>query len=316
MGAAMRLLIILFCMLLITHPASAEPGPFDLGANMVRDGFIGFIRAMGDESYSAAGVDGSQSSIDSYVALSTFTFDPFIFPKVIELNYISAIIAFLFILLYLGAGAAWAIICRVHPNMAMNIAEITDIDRDIAGRQYIKNIMTCIVVLLFAHVAIRLILIFNYILSGLVSKYASTSSIDISSNFLLFFISGIVFLFNVLFFSWRLVVICSVASFSLIVGAMLIWGYTQNIAISIIKYFIAVVFLQLIIVAVIAWGMIAIDVVRYFQIVLPGNLLATNLPLFISLAVLIMSLWVSFKICIPNTTISNIIVIRNALRRR
>ena len=115
---------------------------------MVRDGFVGFVRMLGDEAFASVGVNSSQDAMSAYVQLSTYTFDPFSFKKIQELNFISSVIAFLFIILYLGAGLAWAVLCKISPNAAMNISEITDIDRDISGKTYVKNIAVCIAVVL------------------------------------------------------------------------------------------------------------------------------------------------------------------------
>jgi hypothetical protein len=275
---------------------AAGANPFELGADMVKDGFVSFIKALGAEAFSAAGVNGSQSSMDSYVQLSTYTFDPFSFPKVKELNFLSGVIAFLIILLYLGAGAGWAILCRVSPDLAMSISEITDIDRDIAGKQYIQNIALGIFALLLGQVIIRLILTLNFVLSSLVTKYAVFSTLDVSSNYILYLFSGLVFLANVVFYVWRLIVICVVAAFSFVLGAMLVWGATRNIAISITKYFIAVTFLQLIIVAVITAGMITLDVIKSFDFsMIP---FAANLEGYVLFVVLLISILVSLLICL------------------
>lgn len=294
-----RYFLFILAILLIVYPASAiDINPFDLGADMVKNGFISFIRSLGEESFSAVGINGNESSMDAYVALSTFTFDPFSFQKVKELNFLSGVIAFMFIMLYLVSGAAWAVLCRTSPNMAMSISEITDIDRDIGGKQYIHNIALSIGALLFGYVIIRFILIFNYVLSSLVAKYTVISTVDISSNFLLYFFSGLVFLVNSIFYTWRLILICTVASFSLVLGAMIIWGYTRGIAISILKYFIEVVFLQLIVIAIITAGMIAIDVAKDFDTllrILPYTIQLSPLILFVTL---LMSVIISLVICL------------------
>lgn len=291
-----RIILSLFCVIvLLSFPVTAANG-FDIGADMVKDGFIAFIKALGDESFSASGMNGSQSSMDSFVTLSTFTFDPFAFPKVKELNFLSGVIAFLCVLLYLGAGAGWAVLCRVFPNLAMTISEITDIDRDIAGKQYLQNIALCIFALLLGHTIIRLILLGNSVLSALVLKYTVISTIDITSNFLLYLFSGLVYMANVVFYCWRLIVIVGMASFSYGLGAMLVWGTSRKIAISITKYFIALTFLQLIIVAIIAAGMITLDVIKGFNVIVYP--FAASLPSFVIFVLLLMSVIVSLLICL------------------
>lgn len=301
---------------LSAQSVQAIPNPFDLGADMVKDGLKNFVIGLGDEAYSAAGVNGTEASMNTYVTLATLTFDPFTFPKVKELNHASAVVAFLFILLYIGAGAAWAVLCRVSPNLAMAISEITDIDRDIAGKAYVRNIATTIVVLLFAYAAIRLVLVFNFVLSSLISKYIMISTVPASSNFLLYLLSGLVFLANILFYTWRMIVICAVAAFALVIGAMLIWEYTRNFAISIIKYFIAVTFLQVIVVAIIGAGMIALDIVNYLS--LPAFIpMAGSLPVLVLVVVMVMSFFASAAICFGPFVASliKIIVYRRAVRR-
>lgn len=289
------LLIIVLLMLLFPSAAAATDG-FDLGANMVKDGFMAFLGALGDTAFSSVGVNGSQQSLDAYVRLATFTFDPFSFPKIKELNFISAVIAFLLIVLYLGAGMGWAVICRVSPSAAMTISEITDVDRDIAGKTYFINIATCVFFLVFGYAVIRLILMINYVLTGLVAQFTVIEIVSPSGNVLLYLFSGVVFLVNVLFYVWRLIVICAVASFALILAAMLIWGYTRGIAIEILKYFIAVTFLQLIIVMIIAAAMIAIDVMLSF----PTEVLisAENIPALILATILLMTIAVAGYICL------------------
>jgi hypothetical protein len=263
---------------------------------MVKDGFMGFVKALGDESFQSVGINGSQASMDSFVQLSTYTFDPFSFPKVKELNLISGVIAFLFIMLYLGAGAAWAVLCRISPGLASTISEITDIDRDIAGKQYIQNISVSIFALLLGHIIIRLILTLNLVLTSLVAKYTLVSAVDISSNYILYLFSGLVFLVNVMFYCWRLIVICGVASFSLIIGAMLVYGATRNMALFVVKYFIMVTFLQLIVMAVITAGMIAFDTINGFNLqMIP---FAASLPGMVLFVVLLMSCFVSLAICL------------------
>ncbi len=303
--------------LLIVYPASAvDINPFDIGADMIKDGFEKFIIGLGDEAFKAAGVNGTEASMNSYVTMATLTFDPFTFPKVKELNYVSGVIAFLFILLYIGAGAAWAVLCRVSPNISMAISEITDIDRDIAGKAYIRNIALSVVVLLFAYAAIRLVLVFNYVLSSLISKYVVISTVPASSNFLLYLLAGLVFLANILFYTWRIIVISAVASFALVIGAMLIWGYTRNFAISIIKYFIAVTFLQVIVVAIIGAGMIALDIVNYLS--LPTLLpFIGNLPSLVLIVVLIMSFLASAAICFGPfiSTLVRVVIFKKVVSR-
>ncbi len=284
--------------------------------DMVKNGLKNFVIGLGDEAFKAAGINGTEASMNSYVTMATLTFDPFTFPKVKELNYASGVVAFLFVLLYIGAGAAWAVLCRVSPNFAMAISEITDIDRDIAGKEYIWNIALTVVVLLFAYAAIRLVLVFNYVLSSLISKYIVISTVPASSNFLLYLLSGLVFLANILFYTWRIIVICAVASFALVIGAMLISGYTRNFAISIIKYFIAVTFLQIIVVAIIGAGMIALDIVSYLS--LPALIpFIGSLPSLILIVVLIMSFLASAAICFGPfiSTLVRVIVFKKVVSR-
>jgi hypothetical protein len=177
----------------------------------------------------------------------------------------------------------------------MSISEITDLDRDIAGRAYLKNIALGVLGLLLGEVVIRLILESNYVLSALILKYTVISTVDVSSNAILYLISGFAFLANVFFYAWRLVIIIGAASFRYVIGALLIWGFTQNLAFSLIKYFFMVVFLQLIVIILIAVGMISIDIVKSFDLsVLP---FLAGIPVFISILVMIATFIVSFMIC-------------------
>lgn len=310
-------LFFILAILLIVYPASAiDINPFDLGADMVKDGLKNFIIGLGDEAFKASGVNGTEASMNSYVTMATLTFDPFALPKVKELNFASAVVAFLFVLLYIGAGAGWAVLCRVSPNLAMNISEITDVDRDLAGKAYVRNIAVTVVVLLFGYAAIRLVLVLNFVLSSLVSKYVAISTVPASSNYLLYLLSGFVFLANIIFYAWRIIVICAVAAFALVIIAMLIWEYTRNFAISVIKYFISVTFLQLVVVAIIGAGMIALDIVNYLNI--PTFIpFISSLPGLILLVVLIMSFVASAAICFGPfvTSLIRIVIYRKAVRR-
>lgn len=292
----MRIIFSLLCtVILLSYPVAAGANPFELGADMVKDGLMAFLKAMGDSSYSAVGVNGSQSSMDAYISLSTFTFDPFSFKKVKDLNWICGVLAFLIMMLYLGAGAAWAILCRTWPDLAMSISEITDLDRDIAGKVYIRNIALGVFGLLLGEVVIRLILEANYVLSSLILKYTVISTTDVSSNPILYLLSGFAFLANIFFYAWRLIVIIGAASFRYVVGALLIWGATQRLAFSLIKYFFMVVFLQLIVIILITVGMISLDVVNSFNLsVLP---FMVGIPGFIAILVMIATFVVSFMIC-------------------
>jgi hypothetical protein len=97
---------------------------------------------------------------------------------------------------------------------------------------------------------------------------------------------------------------------------MLIWEYTRNIAISIIKYFIAVTFLQVIVVAIIGAGMIALDIVNYLS--LPAFIpMASSLPALVLIVVLVMSFFASAAICFGPFVASliKIIVYRRVVRR-
>jgi len=116
-----------------------------------------------------------------------------------------------------------------------------------------------IFILALAHFGIALILDLCYLITSSLMQSVPGSLEPTSDNVILYGMMALIWLAEMIFFIIRTFVIIMMAAFALLVGAMYLWGPTEAVAILIFKYFLALTFMQPIIVGVTCVGIRAIQ---------------------------------------------------------
>ena len=246
--------IILIVLLLLIPVASADE--IDVGADMIEEGIrqtgIGFA----DDIYSL-GVNGTGDS-GTIIMMASYTLDPYSIPAVNDMNRVVTDLFFCLFIMIIFGHATILLLSRYRPE---KIASLEFVTVDFNGYQYseyVQKMLKGIFILALAHFSIGLILDLCYVITSSLMQSVPGSLAPTSSNVILYGMMALIWLSEMIFFIIRTFVIVIFAAFALLVGALYLWGPTEHLAIGCFKYFLALVFMQPIIVGITCVGVRAI----------------------------------------------------------
>lgn len=264
---------------LMVTPVSAELNATSAGANMVKSGINSCIIGLADDLYnSGVGIFdtnvSNSSSTTAIFAIATYTYDPFENQGILNLQYISALIFLIMIIIYIFLGAAGIIVTRYIPALSTAVSFIT---KGGSYGSYIQNLATGMIVALFTYIFIKFILEMNYVVTHLIMVDVLEAVAPSVDNIVLYFMMAVCYFIMSIFFLWRMLIIGIVTSFALVFGVMLVFDSTRNIAKGIFSYFVSMVFMQSIICGATAAGIRIIqasngsadsEMLRYLSLIL------------------------------------------------
>lgn len=245
---------IIIVLLLSIPITSADEKQF--GADMIEEGIrqtgIGFA----DDIYEL-GVNGSGDS-DTIIMMASYTLDPYKIPAVQDTNIIVTELFYCLFIIIIFGHAAIIILNRYKPEKLAVLEFVTVDFNGYHYSEYVSKMMKGIFILALAHFGIALILDLCYLITSSLMQSLPGSLEPTPDNVILYGMMALIWLSEMLFFIVRTYVIIMVATFALLIGAMYLWGPTEDIAVMIVKYFLSLTFMQPIIVGITCVGVRAI----------------------------------------------------------
>jgi len=184
--------------------------------------------------------------------MATLTFNPFESTAVLDIQK-SCAVMFLFIavLLILMYGIQ-AIISFYRPQWTQGLNYITGQASMTPIMELVSKIASLFGVLLFVDFLIFLALAINYVMCNMIMVNMMNHIAIAPDNVLFYFCFGLLYFVMNMFYVYRAMIICVVAAYGLLIGALYVIDGTKWIAVTIFSYFIIIVFMQFIIAAVCA----------------------------------------------------------------
>lgn len=242
----MKLIIILFILLCI--PVCAADAETDLGAEMVEQGINQTIIGLANDIYSMGITDSADSTTMIHVA--AYTMDPYKIPAVKETNVIITDLFYCFFIMIIFIHGGVLLLTRYMPEK-LDAFEFVTVDfNGYHYSSYVTKMMKGIFILALAHFSIQLILEIEQWLTVSLLQNVPGSIEPTPDNVVLYAMMSLIWLSLLVFFIIRTFIIALFAAFALGVGILYLIGPTEHIAIMLWKYFLALTFMQPIIVGV------------------------------------------------------------------
>lgn len=220
----------------------------DLGENMIEGGIKQTIISLANEIYSLSVTDSADSS--TMIMMAAYTMDPYQIPAVNDTNFIITDLFYCaFIIIILG-HAAVIILAQYRPEKLEGLDFITVDFNGYHYSEYVTKMIKGIMILALAHFGIQLILEIEQWITIEMLQNIPGSIEPSPENTVLYAMMSLIWLSLLVFFIIRGYVILLFAAFALAVGAMYLWGPTEEIAVMLLKYFLGLTFMQPIIVGV------------------------------------------------------------------
>jgi len=234
--------------IILIAPAHADNSEQQLGAEMIEEGIrqtgIGFA----DDIYSI-GKNGTGGS-DTIIMMASYTVDPYKIPAVNDTNQVVTDIFYCLFIIIMFVHAGVVILSRYRPE---KLAGFEFVSVDFNGyhyNEYVTKMLKGIFILALAHFGVELILGLCHEITSSLMQTVPGSLEPTPDNVILYGMMSLIWLAEMIFFIIRTYVIIIMATFALLVGAMYLWGPTEQIAKTIFMYFLSLTFMQPIIVGI------------------------------------------------------------------
>lgn len=219
-----------------------------LGEKMIEGGIRQTIISLANDIYSLGVTDSADSSV--MIKMAAYTVDPYKIPAVNEMNLvITNLFVCVFIVMIFGHGAV-IMITQYRPEKLDGMELVTVDFNGYHYDEYVTKMVKGIFILALAHFSIEFILDLAHWLTLELLINIPGSIEPTPDNTILYGMMSLIWLSMLVFFIIRSYVIILFAAFALAVGALYIWGPTEQIAIMLWKYFLGLAFMQPIIVGV------------------------------------------------------------------
>ncbi len=228
--------------------------PVDALAEGVQRGLDSFAIGLGDDmlnmSSSMSTVNASQSG-QLLLDVSTFTYNPFKDPTVITGLQNSALLYVLFLFAFIFVGGAWVQISRLRPTREL-LGMKLNTGTSLAG--FMKTNSILIVVAPIVPLMMWLVLMFNYIICNMIMTEMLPSIMLTPDNVTLYVAMCFDYALMFMSFVWRALIIGLNVKYCLIIIIMVAVPYTRRLGIGILLYYILMVFMQPVILAITCGG--------------------------------------------------------------
>lgn len=247
-------ILILFILLLSIPMASA--GKVEVGADMIEKGNRQTLVGFANDIYA---IGNGSSDSDTIIRMAAYNVDPYQIPAVHDTNLACTDIFYciFFVIIFVHAGVV--ILNRFRPEKLANLDFVTVDFNGYHYRSYVSKMMKGIFIVALAHFIVPLILDFESMITLSLMQNVPKSLAPTTENAILYFMMSLIWFTQMMFFIVRAFVIVAFSAMVLLVGLLYLWERTEGIAKSIFFYFLALVFLQVVIVGISCLGVRAIQ---------------------------------------------------------
>lgn len=233
-------------------------GLSDTGESIIANGIERSLINLGDACFDMSmGMQGENATSENIrnistavFYISTFTLNPYelkpVQDKQIETGLFFVFIGILLILVY----GIQALVAYFKPQMAQSVNYIVGQSQTSPIQELVSKIGIIFVVMLFFDFAMMIVLAINGAYCSLVMVDVLNHIVVTPTNALFYLCFGIMYLCMTLFYIYRSLIICIIAAYGLLIGALYLIECTRWIATTILGYFVIMVFMQSIITAV------------------------------------------------------------------
>ena len=254
---------VVLCLSLCVCPASAG-AITDAFAGGVEDGLNSWIVGLCDSVYAIGTDETNITDIDpvshGIFRTATYTYNPFENTGVQDIAEWSLLCWGIGILTYLLFGLLMVIVSRRSNDVSQGIAYITKVNTEHTLKQYIKNSIIGILGAVFFYVFCGMVLLINYILTALIMLSILPAIAPSPDNIPIYVLTAGLYFFMLIFFAYRFLYINLYVGFGLLIVVMYVFsGPTRRIALFLTAGFFMVVFMQFVVVAITALGVLSIQ---------------------------------------------------------
>ena len=238
--------------------------PVDALAEGVQKGLDSFAIGLGDDmlnmSSSMSTVNASKSG-QLLLDVSTFTYNPLRDPTVLNALQNSALLYVLFLLAFIFVGGAWVQISRLKPTREF-LGMKLNTGSSLAG--FMKTVFILIVVAPVIPFLMWLVLMFNYIICNMIMTGMLPSIMLTPENVTLYVAMCFVYALMATSFVWRSLIIGLCMGYCLIIIIMIAVPSTRRLGKGLLSYYILMVFMQPVILAITCVGVGIIQFIAPF----------------------------------------------------
>ncbi len=259
-----KLFFIVLCLLSCTFSISSG-ALIDPLADGVKEGLNSWIIEMCDSVY-AIGIDENvnMTNVDpiseGIFRTATYSYNPFENEGVKSIALWSVCFWGVGIIMYLLFGLFMVIISRQSNEASKGIAHITKINTEHTLKQYFKNAAIGVFAPVFIWVLCGATLLLNYILTAMIMLSVLPAVGPTPDNIPVYVMMAGLYFFMMIFFAYRFLYINLFVGFALLIVLLYIFSVqTRMIALFLTAGYFMVVFMQFVIVAITALGVLSIQ---------------------------------------------------------
>lgn len=250
------------CLLSAVFPVSAD-GFIDPLAKGVEDGLNNWIIGVCDSVF-ALGTDTNVTNVDpishGIFRAATYTYNPFDNAGVQNVAEWSVTVWGVGILIYLLFGLFMVIISRRSSEASQAIVFITKINTEHTLKQYIRNSLIGILGAVFFYVFCGAVLLVNYVLTALIMLSVLPAVAPSPDCIPLYALTAGLYFVMLVFFAYRFLYINLYVGFGLLIVVLYVFSaQTRRISLFLTAGFFMVVFMQFVVVAITALGVLSIQ---------------------------------------------------------
>lgn len=242
--------ILILIILLLSVPL-ATAGKVEVGADMIEKGNRQTLIGFANDIYA---IGNGSSDSDTIIRMASYNVDPYQIPAVNDTNQIWTDIFYCVYTALIFVHAGVVLLNRYKPE---KLATLDFVSVDYNGyhyQTYVTKMLRGLIIVSLAHFVVPLILDFEQMITLSLMQDVPKSLEPTTENAILYFMMAFIWLAQMIFFIIRAFVIVAFSAMVLLVGVLYLWDRTEGIAKSIFYYFLALVFLQVIIVGISCLG--------------------------------------------------------------
>ena len=256
--------------------------PVDALAEGVQKGLDSFAIGLGDDmlnmSSSMSTANASKSG-QLLLDVSTFTYNPLRDPTVLNALHNSALLYVLFLLAFIFVGGAWVQFSRLRPTREL-LGMKLNTGTSLAG--FMKTVFILIVVAPVIPFLMWLVLMFNYIICNMIMTGMLPSIMLTPENVTLYVAMCFIYMLMAASFVWRSLIIGLCMGYCLIIIIMIAVPATHRLGKGILSYYVMMVFMQPVILAITCVG---VGIIKFIAPSEPLSILFSYLVLGLLLLV-------------------------------
>ena len=257
-----------------------QGGLSETGEGIIANGMEKFFVKIGDSCFDMSMQMQGETLGDSNVStaifqMSTMSFDPFKSDVVKDKQKTCALIFLVVGVILILVYGIQAIVAHYRPQAMQSMNYISGQSNVTPIPELIIKILKIYGVVLFIDFIILMALMANFVLCSLIMVDVANHITLAPDNVLFYCCFGIMYFVMNMFFLYRTMIICIVAAYGLLIGALYLIEATKWLAVSIFSYFIVMTFMQFIIAAICG---IVIPLIESGYELIPGGILVDYGP--------------------------------------